>query len=265
MKGCVLHMKLSIRTELEYEFPDATDILLQLEAAMIPEQDVEHAHIDLPLAMHFARLPGHDMIGDRIWLRHQGILRVDYRSVVSINRMTSDLAQLQAVPPHQLPAETIEYLMPSRFCPSDEFLTLVADEFGELAGGKRIMAMSDWIQGHLTYLPGSSTALTSAMETYISRRGVCRDYAHLLITMARASAMPARFVSVYGLGVEPQDFHAVTEVFLDGAWYMIDATGMSRAQDMAKIGIGRDAADVSFLTSYGPATLRHQSVSVEAA
>lgn len=257
-------MKLSIRTELEYEFEQATDILLQLEAAMIPEQDVEHAHIDLPQTMHFARMPGHDKIGDRIWLRHRGTLRVDYQSTVLVHRLTSDLARMSAVPPHQLPAETIDYIMPSRFCPSDQFMTLVADEFGDIQGGSRILAMRDWIQSHLTYLEGSSTSLTSAMETYISRRGVCRDYAHLLITMARASAMPARFASVYGLGVEPQDFHAVAEVFLEGAWYMVDATGMSRAQDMAKIGVGRDAADVSFLTSYGPAIFRHQLVSVEA-
>jgi transglutaminase-like putative cysteine protease len=82
--------------------------------------------------------------------------------------------------------------------------------------------------------------------------------------MARASAIPARFASVYGLGVEPQDFHAVAEVFLDGAWHLVDATGMAKSEEMAKIGVGRDAADVSFLTSYGDAFMQSQSIRVSA-
>jgi len=122
--------------------------------------------------------------------------------------------------------------------------------------------MRDWIESHLSYVPGSSNASTTALETYVSRAGVCRDYAHLLISMARASAIPARFASVYGLGVEPQDFHAVAEVFLDNTWYLVDPTGMSEAERMVKIGVGRDAADVSFLTCFGSATLQSQQVKV---
>jgi transglutaminase-like putative cysteine protease len=93
------------------------------------------------------------------------------------------------------------------------------------------------------------------MDAYVTREGVCRDFAHVLVALARASTIPARFVSVYAPDVVPQDFHAVAEVFLGGAWHLVDATGMAEAADMAKIGVGRDAADVSFLTSYGQASL----------
>jgi transglutaminase-like putative cysteine protease len=258
-------MKLSITAELDYTLAVPTDVLLQVEAAMIPEQFVEHAHIDLPPSEHFARIPGHDNIGERIWLRGNGSFTVRYESVVSIERLTADIAQLNAVPPHLLPAATVDYMMPSRYCPSDEFGALVADEFGQLVGGARVAAMRDWIQQHLAYVPGSSTATTGALETYVERRGVCRDFAHLMIAMTRASAIPARFASVYGLGVEPQDFHAVAEVFLDNTWYLVDPTGMSDGARMAKIGVGRDAADVSFLTSYGNAFLNRQEVTVREA
>jgi transglutaminase-like putative cysteine protease len=159
----------------------------------------------------------------------------------------------------------VQYLLPSRYCPSYEFQPLVDDEFGGLEGGARINAIRDWIGLHIAYTPGSSGTETGAMETYIGRNGVCRDFAHLLITMSRASAIPARFASVYALGVEPQDFHAVAEVFLDGTWHLVDATGMSSAERMAKIGVGRDAADVSFLTSYGRALFNRQEVEVSAA
>jgi len=255
-------MKISITADLQYAFPAATDVLLQIEAAMIPEQVVEHAHIDLPETEHFARLPGHDTIGDRIWLRVKGDVRIYYRGTVDICRIDAEVDGLAQVEPHMLPAETIEYLMPSRYCPSDEFQAMVEADFGDVTGGARIAAIRDWIASSLEYVSGSSNASTDAMQTYVSRHGVCRDYAHLMVSMARASAIPARFVSVYAPNVTPQDFHAVAEVFLEDAWHLVDATGMATAQDMAKIGVGRDAADVSFLTSYGRAQMQYQEISV---
>jgi transglutaminase-like putative cysteine protease len=255
-------MKLAIEASLDYEFASPADVLLQLEAAIIPEQTVESARVDISPVEHFARLPGHNTIGDRIWLHVQGRLTVLYTATVTPRRLTADIATLPAVPPHRLPGETIEYLMPSRYCPSDQFQNFAEAEFGGLLGGARVAAMRDWIQGHFTYMAGASDASTTALESFVMRQGVCRDFAHVLIALTRASAIPARFASVYALGVEPQDFHAVPEVFLDGAWYLVDPTGMAKAEEMAKIGVGRDAADVSFLTSYGFAQLNQQSVHV---
>lgn len=257
-------MRLSITTELDYALAAPTDVILQIEAAAIPEQLIEHAHIDLPQVEHFARLPAHDAIGDRIFLRTEGDLRVRYEATIDIRRLDREIEHLSALAPHDLPAETVEYLLPSRYCPSDEFMALVEADFGDTSGGARIAAMRDWVASSISYQPGSSNAGTDAMETFVSRCGVCRDFAHLLVTLARASAIPARFASVYAPDVRPQDFHAVAEVFLDGAWYVVDATGMASAQDIAKIGVGRDAADVSFLTSYGPAEMRAQTISVAA-
>lgn len=255
-------MKLQIHSRLDYDFNQPTDILVQIEAAIIPEQTIENAWIDLPDVEHFARVPGEDTIGDRIWLRHQGKLIVDYSATVTIDRICADVSKLDAVPPHMLPGETVHYLLPSRYCPSDEFLNLVEDEFGGLSGGARIAAINDWINGHIAYMPGSSNQATGALETYVSRQGVCRDFAHVMIALARASTIPARFASVYAPNVTPPDFHAVAEVFLDGAWYLMDPTGMAKGAEMAKIGVGRDAADVSFLTSYGPAWMNSQLVEV---
>lgn len=255
-------MKLSIHVTLDYQLPHPSDVLLQLEAAMIPEQTILQAHIDVTPCEHFARVPAHATIGERIWLRIQGPLKVDYRATVEISRILTDYAGLAKVPPHQLPGETVDYLMPSRYCPSDQFQTFVDAEFGGLHGGQQVMAMRDWVQSHFTYVPGVSASDTTALETFVRRQGVCRDYAHVLITLVRAAGIPARIASVYALGVEPQDFHAVAEVFLGGEWHLIDATGMAREAAMAKIGVGRDAADVAFLTAYGQAVLNSQQVTV---
>lgn len=255
-------MKLAISARLDYQFLAPADVLMQIEAAAIPEQILESAHIDISPVEHFARVAGHDTIGDRIWLRAAERLTVDYSATIAIERLTADLATLPATPPHQLPGETVEYLMSSRYCPSDQFQTFVEAEFGGLAGGARVAAIRDWVNARFAYVPGVSNASTTALESFVMRQGVCRDFAHVAIALIRASAIPARFVSVYAPNVRPQDFHAVAEVFLDGAWYLVDATGMAEPAEMAKIGVGRDAADTSFLTSYGHAALNAQQVTV---
>ena len=255
-------MRLSIHTTLDYILPFPADLLLQVEAAHLPEQQVEHAHIEIGPHQHFARVAAHDTVGDRIWLRAQQRLTVDYVATVAIDRRLADLETLAYVPPHRLPGETVQYLFESRYCPSIQFEKFVGSEFDGLQGGQLVAAMRDFIQGNFTYLAGSSTAETTALETFVRREGVCRDYAHVLIAMARAATIPARIASVYAPEVSPPDFHAVAEVFLGDEWHLVDATGMATEAEMAKIGIGRDAADIAFLTSFGAAQLHRQTIDV---
>lgn len=255
-------MKIIIDAHLDYRLNRPTDILLQMEAAHLPEQSVESATLSLSLYDHFARVAAHDGIGERVWVRTDERLTADYQAVVSINRIVDDCSTLVAIPPHQLPGETIQYLLASRYCPSDNFQNFVDVEFAGLEGGAAVLAMRDWIHNHLSYVPGSSNVETNAADTFISRQGICRDYAHLLITLARAACVPARIASVYALGVDPPDFHAVAEVFLGGEWHLIDATGMAEEGAMAKIGIGRDAGDVAFLSAFGTVDMLYQRVNV---
>lgn len=257
-------MALSIRTQLDYQFNAPTVVLLQVEAAALSEQAVEDGHIAISPHSHFARVSAQDDIGERIWLRAEGRFTVDYRARVAIRRIVRPLAELEMVPHHLLPGATVQYLMPSRYCPSDKFESFVAAEFGTAAGGANVAAMRAWVHEHFSYVPGSSASDTTAVDSFIRREGVCRDYAHVLITLARAAGIPARIASVYAVGVKPQDFHAVAEVFVGNEWHLVDATGMAHESAMAKIGIGRDAADVAFLTTYGTAVMNSQSVTVEA-
>ena len=259
-------MILSISTQLDYALAGPTDVLLQIEAAAMPDQRILSANIILPEATGFARIPAEEGVGDRVWLSMHGRMQCSYEASVEITRRAEDLTTLRRVPPHQLPAYTIRYLMASRFCPSDEFQSFVAAEFGQLGGGAAIAAMRDWIEDRFTYVPGASHARTTALDTFVQRKGVCRDFAHVLITLARAAAIPARIVSVYAPALEPQDFHAVAEVWLEGAeagWHLVDPTGMADPTEMARIAVGRDAADVAFMTSYGQADLMFQSVNVQ--
>lgn len=261
-------MNLDIHAHLSYSFAQPTDILLQCEAAIIPEQEIIEANIDCSACEHFVRVPAQDMIGDRIWIRAEGKLDVDYTAKVSIQRIIGEIAAMEAIPPHQLPGETVQYLMDSVYCPASELQTKVAEDFHYWEGGAKIAAMRDWIKSNIEYTAGASDATTTAADTMASGQGVCRDFAHVLITLARASAIPARFASVFAPDVTPPDFHAVAEVFLanpngeGGSWHLVDPTGMAKEHEMAKIGVGRDAADVSFLTSYGWAELLDKQINV---
>ena len=122
--------------------------------------------------------------------------------------------------------------------------------------------LSDWVRNHLTYASGASSGETTALMTFADRRGVCRDYAHLLVALARAGGIPARCVSAYAPGVDPPDFHAVAELWLSGAWHLVDATGMASCGDLARVAVGRDATDIAFMTVFGRTTMNEQRVSV---
>jgi transglutaminase-like putative cysteine protease len=255
-------MKLSIRTRLDYQFAQPADVLLQFEAAAIPEQSVDWSHTHVT-GTDFARVPAQDGIGDRIWIRAEGRMAVEYDAHVTINRILRDARALPHMDPRELPGEAVQYLMPSRYCPADHFHTFVETEFDGLKGGALVMAMRDWIADNFTYVSGVSNSDTTALDSFVRRQGVCRDYAHVLITLARAAAIPARMASVYAPNVTPPDFHAVAEIFLAGEWHLIDATGMATEAEMAKIGVGRDAADVSFMTAYGFGACQNVVVSVQ--
>ncbi|MGQ3101098.1 MAG: transglutaminase-like domain-containing protein [Sphingopyxis solisilvae] len=255
-------MKLAIRASLKYRLPQPVDLMLQIEAANGHGQRVLDAALDLGAPDDIVRTPSAAGICDPVWLHTEGQLVADYRARVAIDRPDPDLAALAAVPLHRLPADAVPYLNESRYCPSNKFHAFVERRFGDHDGGAKVARMRDWIESRFTYVAGSSDAETGALDSFVERRGVCRDYAHVMIALARAAQIPARMASVYALGVDPQDFHAVAEVFLDGDWHPVDATGMARASAMARICVGRDAADISFLTAYGAIELVDQSVAV---
>lgn len=255
-------MIVDIDVRLAYQIKQPVDLILQVRAPSFADQKVLSDTFDVGAPDELAETAAEAGLGSRTLLRTSQDFTCSYAAKVEIDRPALDISELDKVPPHLLPGDIVRYLMPSRYCPSDELQSFVAAEFGGLDAGPRIAAMRDWIFERFAYVPGSSNGQTTAIDTFVQRQGVCRDFAHVLITLARASAIPARFVSVYAPYVKPQDFHAVAEVYLDGTWHLIDATGMAKASQIVRIGVGMDAAEVAFLSSFGPISLIEQSVSV---
>lgn len=180
-----------------------------------------------------------------------GLLVVDYTATVASGAAERPVS----------PLEAIVFTRPSRYCDSDRLAAVAATHFGGLSGAELVAAVTDWVHSRVAYTPGSSAATDGALEACLSRRGVCRDLAQLVITCLRASGMPARLVSVYAPGLTPMDFHAVAEVALDGVWRVVDATRLAPRASMVRIATGRDAADTAFLTvNAGRADLLSMSV-----
>ena len=216
-------MIVSIRASLDYAVEGSAPVLMQVEAADLPDQHVVESRLDITDAVDFVRVAVDEGVGERSFFRIKGRLLCSYAAEVEIDRKLADIRTLEQVPLPALPGEAVKYLMPSRYCQSDLFGGFVETEFGKLTGGARVAAMRTWIETNLSYIRGSSDERTTVMETFVERRGICRDYAHLMITLARASGMPARMVSVYARDVEPPDFHAVAEVFVGGEWRLMNA------------------------------------------
>ena len=112
-------------------------------------------------------------------------------------------------------------------------------------------AVRNWVFNELRYVSGSSRGTDGAVETLLNRRGVCRDYAHLAISLLRAKNVPARLAAVYAPGLSPMDFHAVAEAHINGAWHVIDPTGLAPREAMLRITAGRDSSDTAFLSTVG--------------
>ncbi|MCZ4500260.1 MAG: transglutaminase family protein [Marmoricola sp.] len=151
--------------------------------------------------------------------------------------------------PEPLLADNSLYLRPSRYITSDTFTGFATSEFAGLHGAALLDAVSSWVGTRLVYVPGSSGPADGATDTLLRGAGVCRDYAHLVIALLRGLRVPARMAAVYAPGCDPMDFHAVVEAFVDGGWYVVDATALAPRSSLVRIATGRDSADTAFMTT----------------
>jgi transglutaminase-like putative cysteine protease len=258
-------MRLRVNAMLDYRFAGDTAVIAKIEVAHAPGQTVISESLDLtpPARLVTTTDPAN---GTRILRGTAGRqLRIDYNALVDVAPRITIPPQAQIATWADLPFAVLPYLLPSRFCPSDKFGRFVARTFGHLTdGGTEVLAIFDWIARSIDYTHGISDVETTAEHTFVDRAGVCRDFAHLAITLCRAANIPARVVAVYAWQLYPQDFHAVVEVYLDGGWWLIDPTRKAPIDGLVRIAHGRDAADIAFLATSGDAELVGLSVAVTA-
>jgi len=165
-----------------------------------------------------------------------------------------------------LPDELLHWLLASRLCESDALAPRAWELFGGTEpGARRVQAVVDWIHENVEY-GVASVPTTGTVEIFERRGGMCRDFAHLGVTLCRALGIPARYVCGYipDIGIPgpfpPMDFHAWFEVWLGASWWTFDARFNTPRIGRLPVGRGRDAVDVAMVTTYGAASLRRMTV-----
>ncbi len=167
-----------------------------------------------------------------------------------------------------LPPETLHFLLPSRYCEVDsELLQFAWSQFGNTTKGwGRVQAICDYVHGHIRFDYSAARATRTAVDGYREGVGVCRDYAHLAVTLCRCMNIPARYCTGYlgDIGIAPvpypMDFSAWFEVFLGGRWYTFDARHNTPRIGRVVMARGRDAGDVPITMAFGQNTLQRFNV-----
>ncbi|HEX2542237.1 MAG TPA: transglutaminase family protein [Caldimonas sp.] len=155
------------------------------------------------------------------------------------------------MPVEELPDIALQYLLPSRYCPSDTLLARALEIAGFQPGYAQVEAIRAWIHANIAYRYGTSDSSTDAAATLQAGAGVCRDFAHVGIALTRALSIPARMVVGYLHRLDPIDLHAWFEAYVGNRWYTFDATQPEPRGGRVVLAYGRDAADVAFISNYG--------------
>jgi transglutaminase-like putative cysteine protease len=259
-------MKFTIKCRLGYEVLGPASFLFNVAIAQNRFQRILTEHFEVTGAQSCQEM----VIGDQRYHRataQRGSVELIYEAgVEASHELLGDSGRLQVPLFEQIPPEALVFIYPSRFCQSDLLARLAKREFNQNESGfYRVTRICNWIYERIEYLSGTTTPTTSAFDTVTELVGVCRDFAHLAIAFCRSLGIPARFVSAYAYGLNPPDFHAYLEAFLGGRWILFDPTRLAPQSSFIRIGQGRDAADTSFATIFGAATMNKMELSMQPA
>jgi transglutaminase-like putative cysteine protease len=192
----------------------------------------------------------------------QGRTRISADAIVNDAGVTDAVVpQARQIPVNDLPEETLQFLLGSRYCETDRLSDTAWNLFAQTPEGwGRVQAICDYVHRHIAFGYQHARRTRSALEAFHERTGVCRDYAHLAVAFCRCMNIPARYCTGYlgDIGVPPDgpmDFSAWFEAFLDGRWHTFDPRNNTPRIGRVLIARGRDASDVAITTTFGPNTL----------
>ena len=257
-------MKIRAGYEIAYECPQLTPMILML--SVHPSRAADLLTPDRPrLDPAIAANAYQDGFGNVCHVIHapKGRITLSSDFLIEDSGAPDDVApDAEQHPLERLPVETLVYLLGSRYCETDRFIQIAWAQFGNVPKGwPLVQAICDYVHGRTTFGYEHANPTKTAWHTHAEQRGVCRDFAHLAITLCRCMNVPARYCTGYlgDIGVPPEptpmDFSAWFEVYLGGRWYTFDARHNTPRIGRILMARGRDATDVAITTSFGPNTL----------
>jgi transglutaminase-like putative cysteine protease len=265
-------VQISVGYELVYNLPQRTPMVLMVRIhpsraadLVVPDQMVTDPPV--PVTEY------QDSFGNRVSriVAPSGQMRISASGVVNDSGLPDAFApNAIQLPVEDLPPETLLYLLGSRYCDTEHLSEIAWGLFGSTPmGWRRVQAICDFVHNHLTFGYQHACPTKTAWEAYQERAGVCRDFAHLAITLCRCMNIPARYCTGYlgDIGVPPMDapmdFSGWFEAWLGGQWYTFDARFNTPRIGRVLIAHGRDAADVAIATTFGPSPLVSFRVSTD--
>jgi transglutaminase-like putative cysteine protease len=250
-------IRFDLSITIDYDVVAPSDFAFVIQPTETPYQRVTWEKIALQPEVGFEEEDLGDPVNRHLRVHAEpGPFRLRYDAIVDLVHHFALPSDIREAPIADLPASILQYIYPSRYCQSDRLLDVARREFGTMQPGyERVEAIRAWVQARTRFQPGSSHPGTSALDTYECSTGVCRDYAHLMVSMCRALNIPARLVTGIDYGADPSlgptDFHCYVEAFLGDRWYIFDPSGISPRMGLIRIGTGRDASEVAFATIFG--------------
>ena len=254
-------MKIHVGYEMDYEFPQPTPMILVMGVHFTRASDIVVPDYLMTLpSVHIA--PYRDVFGN--WCSRlvapKGRLRLFANGVVRDSGLPDLIVPSAAQHSvEDLPADTIVYLLGSRYCETDRLSEIAWKLFDTTPPGwARVQAICDFVHNHIEFGYEHARATMSAFEVYNEGKGVCRDYAHLAIALCRCMNIPARYCTGYlgDIGMPPPwppgDFAGWFEAYIGGRWYTFDPRNNIPRIGRVLIAQGRDASDVPITQTFGP-------------
>jgi transglutaminase-like putative cysteine protease len=262
-------MLIRVGFELVYEFAQKTPAVLMLNVHPSRTRDlVEPDHLQLAPVLPVTRYI--DAFGNICTRLVAPTGRLEIRTDAVVADCGEPDPVEPAARPHEvaeLPHDVLVFLLGSRYCETERLMNVAWSNFGSTPPGwARVQAICDFVHSHLRFGYPHARPTRTAIEALIERRGVCRDFAHLAVTLCRCMNIPARYCTGYlgDIGVppepEPMDFSAWFEVWLGGRWYAFDARHNVPRIGRIVMARGRDAADVALSTTFGRNTIKRFNV-----
>ena len=258
-------MQIRLGYELIYQSPQPTPMILNLQVHYTRSTDMVRADqiSTEPWVPLTSYRDGFGNLCTRL-VAPPGLIRITADGVVNDRGLPESVVTgAQQISVERLPEEVLVYLLGSRYCDTDRLSEFAWGQFGATRPGwARVQAVCDFVHQHLTFGYQFARATRTAFEAFQERLGVCRDFAHLAITLCRCLNIPARYCTGYlgDIGIPPveapMDFSGWFEAYLDGQWYTFDARHNVPRIGRVLIARGRDAADVAISMTFGPCTLQ---------
>ncbi len=265
-------MLIRIGYDMSFQVPAAVTMVTLLHVHPTRVHDLrapEELHVEPGIALEDYT----DSFGNHCCrlLAPYGTLRLRSETTIEADGNPEELIPATAVqhPVDQLPPETLQFLLPSRYCEVDTLSPIAVELFGHIPpGGQRVIAILNWVHWKVQFGYHFARSTKTALDVYTERTGVCRDFQHLAVTFCRCLNIPARYATGYLGDIQvpptpPMDFSAWFEVYLEGRWWSADARFNTARVGRTLMATGRDAADVAITTSFGLAKLVTFSVTAE--